>query len=204
MIAEGRNINVTLIFSLDRYAEVIEAYLAGLETYAADAGADLSRVASVGQLLRQPGRHRGRPPARGDRHRPRRSRCAARRRSPRPSSPTSSSARRSAVRAGRRWPPGAPACSGRCGPPRRTKNPAYPDTLYVDAADRARHGQHAARRHDRGVRRPRHAGPHRRRRRRRGRGRCGRRWPTSASTWTTSRARSSARASTPSARASTS
>ena len=31
MIAEGRSINVTLIFSLDRYAEVMEAYLAGLE-----------------------------------------------------------------------------------------------------------------------------------------------------------------------------
>ena len=31
MIAEGRSINVTLLFSLDRYAEVIEAYLAGLE-----------------------------------------------------------------------------------------------------------------------------------------------------------------------------
>jgi transaldolase len=31
MIAEGRSINVTLIFSLERYAEVMEAYLAGLE-----------------------------------------------------------------------------------------------------------------------------------------------------------------------------
>jgi transaldolase len=31
MIAEGRNINVTLIFSLERYDEVIEAYLSGLE-----------------------------------------------------------------------------------------------------------------------------------------------------------------------------
>jgi transaldolase len=31
MIAEGRNVNVTLIFSLKRYDEVIEAYLAGLE-----------------------------------------------------------------------------------------------------------------------------------------------------------------------------
>lgn len=31
MIAEGHNINVTLIFSLQRYAEVIEAYLSGLE-----------------------------------------------------------------------------------------------------------------------------------------------------------------------------
>ena len=32
MIAEGRSINVTLIFSLARYAEVIDAYLSGLET----------------------------------------------------------------------------------------------------------------------------------------------------------------------------
>jgi transaldolase len=31
MISEGRSINITLIFSLDRYDEVIEAYLAGLE-----------------------------------------------------------------------------------------------------------------------------------------------------------------------------
>ncbi|MEX2626706.1 MAG: transaldolase family protein, partial [Ilumatobacteraceae bacterium] len=47
MIAEGRSINVTLIFSLDRYAAVMEAYLSGLEAYAADPDADLSRVASV-------------------------------------------------------------------------------------------------------------------------------------------------------------
>ncbi|HKE76592.1 MAG TPA: transaldolase family protein [Acidimicrobiales bacterium] len=31
MIAEGRSTNITLIFSLARYAQVIEAYLAGLE-----------------------------------------------------------------------------------------------------------------------------------------------------------------------------
>ena len=31
MIAEGRSINVTLLFGLERYGEVIEAYLAGLE-----------------------------------------------------------------------------------------------------------------------------------------------------------------------------
>ena len=36
MIAEGRSINVTLIFSLPRYAEVIEAYLAGLEAHEGD------------------------------------------------------------------------------------------------------------------------------------------------------------------------
>jgi len=51
MIAEGRNINVTLIFSLDRYAAVIESYLAGLEQLAADPDADLSRVASVASFF---------------------------------------------------------------------------------------------------------------------------------------------------------
>ena len=38
MISEGRNINVTLIFSLRRYAAVIEAYLSGLEALAAQGG----------------------------------------------------------------------------------------------------------------------------------------------------------------------
>jgi len=51
MIAEGRNINVTLIFSLDRYAEVIEAYISGLEAYAKDPDADLSKVASVASFF---------------------------------------------------------------------------------------------------------------------------------------------------------
>jgi transaldolase len=51
MIAEGRNINVTLIFSLERYAEVLEAYLSGLEHYAQQPDADLSRVASVGSFF---------------------------------------------------------------------------------------------------------------------------------------------------------
>jgi transaldolase len=47
MISEGRNVNVTLIFSLDRYAEVIEAYLAGLETQLGAGVTDLSLTASV-------------------------------------------------------------------------------------------------------------------------------------------------------------
>ena len=51
MIAEGRSINVTLIFSLERYQEVMDAYIAGLEAYAASDGADLSRVASVGSFF---------------------------------------------------------------------------------------------------------------------------------------------------------
>jgi transaldolase len=46
MIARGRNINVTLIFSLERHREVAEAYIRGLERLA-EAGGDLSAVGSV-------------------------------------------------------------------------------------------------------------------------------------------------------------
>lgn len=49
-IAAGINVNVTLIFSLARYREVMEAYLAGLEARAA-AGEDLARVASVASFF---------------------------------------------------------------------------------------------------------------------------------------------------------
>ena len=51
MIAEGRCINVTLIFGLDRYSKVIEAYLSGLERLADDPNADLSRVSSVASFF---------------------------------------------------------------------------------------------------------------------------------------------------------
>ncbi|MGQ0832839.1 MAG: transaldolase [Microthrixaceae bacterium] len=47
MIAEGRSINVTLIFSLDRYTEVIEAYLSGLEAHPGH----LSSVSSVASFF---------------------------------------------------------------------------------------------------------------------------------------------------------
>src|SRR6185295_11804638 len=49
-IAKGHNINVTLIFSVDRYAEVVEAYLSGLEALHAKGG-DLSKVASVASFF---------------------------------------------------------------------------------------------------------------------------------------------------------
>ena len=51
MIAEGRCINVTLIFGLDRYSKVIEAYLSGLERLAVNPDADLSQVASVASFF---------------------------------------------------------------------------------------------------------------------------------------------------------
>jgi transaldolase len=49
-IARGRNINVTLIFSLERYVAVVEAYIRGLERLV-DSGEDPSRVASVASFF---------------------------------------------------------------------------------------------------------------------------------------------------------
>lgn len=50
LIAEGVNVNVTLLFGLRRYAEVVEAFLAGLETRAA-AGGPIDRIASVASFF---------------------------------------------------------------------------------------------------------------------------------------------------------
>jgi transaldolase len=47
MISEGRSINVTLLFSLERYGEVIEAYISGLEA----CEGDLSHVSSVASFF---------------------------------------------------------------------------------------------------------------------------------------------------------
>jgi transaldolase len=47
LVGEGHSINVTLIFGLDRYDEVMEAYVAGLEAY----DGDLSRVRSVASFF---------------------------------------------------------------------------------------------------------------------------------------------------------
>jgi transaldolase len=50
MIARGKNINVTLIFGLERYAEVADAYIRGLERLV-EAGGDPSRVVSVASFF---------------------------------------------------------------------------------------------------------------------------------------------------------
>ncbi len=49
-IAAGVNVNVTLIFSLDRYEEVMEAYLQGLEKRLAN-GEGVERIASVASFF---------------------------------------------------------------------------------------------------------------------------------------------------------
>jgi transaldolase/glucose-6-phosphate isomerase len=50
LIGEGINVNITLLFSQAMYREVVEAYLAGLETLAASGG-DISRIASVASFF---------------------------------------------------------------------------------------------------------------------------------------------------------
>jgi transaldolase len=50
MIASGRNINVTLIFSLERHREVMEAYIRGVERLV-ESGGDPSKVHSVASFF---------------------------------------------------------------------------------------------------------------------------------------------------------
>ncbi|HEX6679572.1 MAG TPA: transaldolase, partial [Gaiellaceae bacterium] len=50
MIASGRNINVTLTFSLERYTQVAAAYVRGLERLV-ESGGDPSKVASVASFF---------------------------------------------------------------------------------------------------------------------------------------------------------
>jgi transaldolase len=131
LVAEGRSINVTLIFSLDRYRAVMEAYIAGLERFAA-AGGDLAGVASVAsffisrvdtevdrrlEAIGTPGALALRGTAALTQ-----ARCAYR--------------DHLATFSGARWE----SLAARGAQPQRplwastsTKNPAYPDTLYVDA-----------------------------------------------------------------------
>jgi transaldolase len=56
MTAEKVSINVTLIFSVERYRDVMEAYISGLE----DAEGDLSGIASVASFLVEVEAHNGR------------------------------------------------------------------------------------------------------------------------------------------------
>ena len=50
LVADGININVTLLFSIDAHARVIEAFIAGLEDRAA-AGKPVARIASVASFF---------------------------------------------------------------------------------------------------------------------------------------------------------
>ena len=111
MTARGRSINVTLIFSLSRHRQVIEAYLAGLERLI-DAGGDAGRVHSVASFFVS------RVDTETDRRLDEldRTDSKADSGSPTPNSPTSNTRRPSQTSAGRNWPRAAPPSSAASGP----------------------------------------------------------------------------------------
>ena len=113
-LAEGISINVTLIFSLARYADVVDAFLSGMER-ALERRLDLSRIASVASLF-FPG---WTPRSTSDwtRSAVTRPRSAARLRSPTPGWPTVTTNRPSRPIGGRPWNVRAPVRNGRCGRP---------------------------------------------------------------------------------------
>ena len=127
LVGEGRNVNITLIFSLERYEEVIDAYLAGLEVHHGDL-ASVHSVASffVSRVDTEVDRRLdaiGTPEARGLRGKAAVAQARV--------------AYRLFQRAfdGPRWE----GLRARGAQPQRplwastsTKDPAYPDTLYVD------------------------------------------------------------------------
>ena len=111
LVSEARSINVTLIFSLDRYEDVMEAYISGLEAVNADDLSSISSVASffisrvdveVDRRLTEIGTDQALA-------------LRVRLRWLRVSSPTSDSVKSSPALAGTRLPQRAPASSVRCG-----------------------------------------------------------------------------------------
>ena len=132
MISEGRNINVTLIFGIDRYDEVIEAYISGLEALVkAGRSEELPHVASVASFFVS------RVDTEVDRRSGDAGRAAravtpgswpygARPRWPRPRWRTSTSILRSTPTVGRHSTPWGRGCSGPCGRRRRRRTRPTP------------------------------------------------------------------------------
>ncbi|HVN14100.1 MAG TPA: bifunctional transaldolase/phosoglucose isomerase [Anaerolineales bacterium] len=124
-IAAGVNVNITLIFSLARYAEVMNAYLSGLEDRVA-AGRPIDRIASVASFFvsRVDTKVDGRLPADS----PLRGKAAV-------ANAKLAYEEFEKVFAGERWEK-LKANGARLQRPlwasTSTKNPAYPDTIYVD------------------------------------------------------------------------
>jgi transaldolase len=128
MIAKGKSINVSLIFSLERYVEVAEAYIRGLERLVAGGGHP-AEVASVASFFVS------RVDTEADRrldeiggHDELRGRLAV-------ANAKLAYQRSKELFAGERWA----FLAGKGATPQRclwastsTKNPDYPDTLYVD------------------------------------------------------------------------
>ena len=124
-IAAGVNVNVTLIFSLTRYAEVMEAYLSGLEDHLA-AGHSIHHIASVASFFVSRVDTKIDPKLPDDS--PLRGQAAI-------ANAKLAYEEFQKTFAGRRWE-NLKVRGGRVQRPlwasTSTKNPAYPDTIYVD------------------------------------------------------------------------
>ena len=163
LTARGVNVNVTLLFSVARYEQVIDAYLAGLERRVAARAA--GRRHRLGRLvLRLARRRQGRRPARRrlGAARPRRDRQRPPRLRPLPRALR----RRALARAERRRRAPAATAVGQ----HRHQGPRLLRRALRRGADRPRRHQHHARGHPARLRRPRrrHACPQREHRRGRG------------------------------------
>jgi transaldolase len=112
MIAAGVSINITLIFSLRRYEQVIEAYLKGLETLTARGG-EPAAVHSVASFFVS------RVDTEVDARLQHLGGAAL-------ELPTGSSASDSPGRGGSGWPSAARICNARCGLRRRQRTPTTP------------------------------------------------------------------------------
>ena len=130
LIGEGISVNVTLIFSLQRYREVMDAYLGGLEDFSA-VGGNLREVASVASFF----------VSRVDTEVDRRleegggAEALALRGQAAIANAQAAYGEFLSVFSGSRWD-GLASRGGRAQRPlwasTSTKNPSYPDTLYVD------------------------------------------------------------------------
>jgi transaldolase len=142
VIAAGISVNVTLLFGVERYGEVIDAYLDGLELTTARSSASPASRRSSSAGSTRPSTRSSTPSTP--------TLLAAfgvGRRSPTRSSPTSLFLDRFS---GPRWE----ALAARGAQVQRplwastsTKDPSYPTTLYVDTLIAPEHGQHHARGH---------------------------------------------------------
>ena len=153
LISEGINVNITLLFAREMYEKVAEAYLAGLEQFAARGG-DLARVASVASFfvsridravdailterLRAAAGGSGQAKLPG---------CSAKWRLPTRNWPTRPTRRSCAVRAGRRWPERGRDSAAALGQHEHQKS-QLPRRRLRGGADRARDHQHHAARHN--------------------------------------------------------
>ena len=120
LTARGVNVNVTLLFSVERYEQVIDAYIAGLERRVSR-GQPVDAIASVASFFVSRVDTKADTLLAG-----RFGRYAAAWRSPTPTAPTAATASASPTSAGGHWVPPAHAPNDRSGPAPGPRTPPTP------------------------------------------------------------------------------